>query len=52
MVSIYQSCVEVALMFKVSYHALREYKSHYSLRTHQYTVIVIGLVMNTVVKTP
>jgi predicted membrane channel-forming protein YqfA (hemolysin III family) len=47
MVSIYQSSVEVAFMFKVSYHAFREYRSHYSLRTLKYVVIIIGLVMNT-----
>jgi hypothetical protein len=47
MVSIYQSSVEVVLMFKVSYRAIREYRSHYSLRTLQYAVIIICLVMNT-----
>jgi hypothetical protein len=47
MVSIYQSSVDDALLLKASYHAFREYKSHYSHRTLQYTVIIIGLVMNT-----
>jgi predicted membrane channel-forming protein YqfA (hemolysin III family) len=47
MVSIYQSSVEVALMINISYHAFREYRSHYSLRTLQYIVIIIALVMNT-----
>jgi hypothetical protein len=47
MVSIYQSSVEVALMFKVSYRAFWEYRSYHSFRTLQYAVIIIGLVMNT-----
>jgi hypothetical protein len=47
LVSIYQSSVEDPLMFMVSYHAFREYRSHYSPRTLQYIVIIIGLVMNT-----
>jgi predicted membrane channel-forming protein YqfA (hemolysin III family) len=47
MVSIYQSSVKVAFMFMVTYHAFREYRPHYSLRTLQYVVIIIGLVMNT-----
>jgi hypothetical protein len=47
MVSIYQSSVDDALMFKVSYRAFQEYRSHYSPRTLQYVVIIIGLVMNT-----
>jgi hypothetical protein len=47
MVSIYQSSVEVTFLFKVNYHAFREYRSHYSLRNLQYIVIIIGLVMNT-----
>jgi hypothetical protein len=46
MVSIYQSNVDDALIFKASYHALREYRSHYSHRTLQYIAIIIGLVMN------
>jgi hypothetical protein len=47
MVSIYQSSVDDALMFKASYRAFLEYRSHYFPRTLQYIVIIIDLVMNT-----
>jgi hypothetical protein len=34
-------------MIKVSYHAFWEYRSNFSLRTLQYVMIIIGLVMKT-----